>query len=98
MVIRKRSTRIISNQSIWLNDNGIFYQSGIILGTWSYNKKNKVINQIAERQDAKELEGKADVISINKTRGLSAGFLLKVRSVSEYPFFNSSQDLLLLDR
>ena len=47
------------------NENGIFYQSGFILGIWSYNEKNKVINQVAERRDAKELEGKANVTTIN---------------------------------
>lgn len=48
-----------------LDENGIFYQSGYILGTWSYNKKEKIIIQIAERRDAKELEGKANVITID---------------------------------
>ena len=47
------------------NENGILYQSGYVLGTWSYNEKDKIIIQVAERQDAKELEGEANVTTID---------------------------------
>ncbi len=50
------------------NKNGVFYQSGIILGIWNYNKNKKQIMQRAERKDVKELDGVAVIILLDKEK------------------------------
>ncbi len=47
------------------NKNGVFYQRGIILGTWKYDKKANTIMQKAERSDVEELNGEASIIQLD---------------------------------
>ncbi len=47
------------------NKNGVFYQRGIILGTWKYDKKANTIMQKAERSDVEELNGEASIVQLD---------------------------------
>jgi len=47
------------------NKNGVFYQHGIILGTWKYSKETNTIMQKAERSGIDEMEGEASIIQLN---------------------------------
>jgi len=50
------------------NKNGIFYQGGVVMGFWEYNKKANKIIQKALRKDSKEMNGQAKIVTLDKEK------------------------------